>query len=426
MRVVKFLGSVTFAILLILACTLCVIVGTVIEAKTGSHKAASRWIYSHPLFLMVLWGFFVNILFATLKRAPFKKRHIPFLITHVGLLMVISGTLLKISFGLQGTLTLKEGTKTKWVVLDDTWALSIQKKGDPNWHQIPLKRDFWGHLKTHYELEGLAIDIRGLAPHGEEKVETWIKDNYLTIRGHPPIPLNQAVKVGDRTLLAAENPETIKQQLTSLPALIFLNEPSGLTILEIAETGEVKEPHLYAYDEGRLGYSSAIILNDKELETPLTRQFIPKPPPLKAEEERPLLALSLNDEKIALAFNSPLPTGALNGSYLLRFEPARAPLPFELRLKTATATFYPNTSQPASYSASLLAGSEKITLKMNQVWESPEGIRFYLANLTPLDETKVKQVRLVVNHDPFKSFLTYPGALILAIGILLLFSRKIH
>jgi hypothetical protein len=60
---------------------------------------------------------------------------------------------------------------------------------------------------------------------------------------------------------------------------------------------------------------------------------------------------------------------------------------------------------------------------MNQVWESPEGYRFYLANMTPLDESDVKEVRLVISRDPFKRYLTYPGAIILAIGIALLFFR---
>lgn len=425
MRVVRWLGSVNFAIMLIALAILAVILGTTIEAQTGSHKTASRLIYTHPLFLLVLWGFFLNILCATLKRAPFSKHHIPFIITHIGLLMVISGSLLKYSFGLQGTITLKEGMRTEWVVLDDTWAISLLPKNSTTWHQIPLERDRFGRLKMHYAWNDLAVDIRGLAPHGEEKIETWIKDQHLSILGEPPIPLEVVTKIEDYTVIAAEDPEVVKKALKTLPALVFLNEPSGLTIFEVGEEVQMKEPRLYAYDDGRLGFSAALQLGQKELETLLTRKHLPKTLPRKAEEERPLIALTLkeggSEEKVALAFQSPYPQGVFNGQYLMQFEPQRAPLPQEIRLQVATATRYPNTTQPASYTARLLAGTEKVTLSMNQVWESPQGWRFYLANLSPLDETNVKQVRLVVNHDPFKYYLTYPGAALLALGILLLF-----
>ena len=58
---------------------------------------------------------------------------------------------------------------------------------------------------------------------------------------------------------------------------------------------------------------------------------------------------------------------------------------------------------------------------MNNVHETWEGYRFYLSNISPSGEESVKRIQLVVNHDPAKYWLTYPGAIILSIGILLLF-----
>lgn len=424
MRVVapfRYFGSISFAILLIVLAAFGVMLGTVIEAKTGSHQMASRWVYSNPLFLLVLWGFFVNILMATLNRAPFCKDHLPFIITHIGLLMVISGTLLKYSFGLQGTVTLKEGTSSRWVVLDHTQALSLQKRGSDTWHQIPLEKSVWGTLKTHYEHDHLSLDIRGWSPHGEEKIHSWIKGDHLSFLHMPPIPLGRSTPLRGYSTIGLKAPEDIQNAPASLPALIFFEDKA----IEITADG-IREPtsYLYAYDGGRAGYTTAIRVGQEEFETPLEREFIPLPLPKKAEEERPLLALSFGQEKIALAFNSSLPTPALNGEYLLRFEPMRAPLPEPLHLRSAQTLFYPNSREPQSYTAHLRVGKEKPTLSMNQVWESEAGFRFYLANLSPLDESDVKHVRLVVNRDPFKRWLTYPGALILSLGIILLLSRK--
>ena len=57
---------------------------------------------------------------------------------------------------------------------------------------------------------------------------------------------------------------------------------------------------------------------------------------------------------------------------------------------------------------------------MNNVYETKDGYRFYLANMTP----ESKQAQLIVNHDPVKYILTYPGGVILALGIILLFWRS--
>ena len=109
-QIFHMLGGIHLAISLIAIAALTVIAGTILESKTGSHLLAAYWTYSHPFFQILLSLFFVNILFSALRRWPFKKKHIPFLITHLGLLMIISGTILKNRFGLQGQMSVWEGT----------------------------------------------------------------------------------------------------------------------------------------------------------------------------------------------------------------------------------------------------------------------------------------------------------------------------
>lgn len=408
--------------MLIALFALSVIAGTIIESLSASHKLASRLIYSHPFFLAILWGVFVNILFATLKRYPFKRGHIPFIITHIGLLMVIGGTLLKISFGLQGSLTLKEGDVVKEFFLDDSRAISIRDKGSDTWKQTPLKTSLLGRLKTSYP----DFNIKGYAPHGDELFEGWIKGDKLVILGLAPLPLNLSGKWEDKTLLALEDAEKVKSLLEKLPALIFFKEKEGgELVLDIDAEGNIAStsfpkgifPRLYAYDDGFKGYTLPLKLQDKELETPLTRQFTPLPLPKKAEEERPLISIAYGKHAIPLAFNSQLPTPIPEEDKLIRFEAERSPLPKLLKLKKAWTEFYPNSTKPKNYHAKLFWYTEVVELSMNQVWESEEGYRFYLANIQD------KEVRLVVNRDPFKHLLTYPGAIILALGIGLLFFK---
>src|SRR5262245_7609377 len=105
-----------------------VIAGTFLESKTESHRFAARFTYSNPLFSVLLWLFFVNILFSALRRWPFKVHHIPFLITHFGLLMILAGMLVKKSYGVQGSLGIIEGSGSQEILLQDTSVLHIEKR----------------------------------------------------------------------------------------------------------------------------------------------------------------------------------------------------------------------------------------------------------------------------------------------------------
>ena len=86
-----FLGSIKFAIILIASTALFVIAGTFLEAYTESHLFSASLTYQNPIFLALIWGFFLNILISALRRWPFQLKHIPFLITHLGLLMLLGG-----------------------------------------------------------------------------------------------------------------------------------------------------------------------------------------------------------------------------------------------------------------------------------------------------------------------------------------------
>lgn len=169
-----------------------------------------------------------------------------------------------------------------------------------------------------------------------------------------------------------------------------------------------------------------------EIETPLTYQIKKEPIPLKPEEMRPKIHFSFDDgevqDHVALVYDpyrEHLPEPMGQGTYVVRFEPARSSMPLHIRLRAARAELYPHTEQPFSYEADLLINhADSHTLSMNQVYESLEGFRFFLSNMSPLDESQTKKVGLAVNYDPFKYFLTYPGGIILTLGIILLLLKK--
>lgn len=184
-------GNVYLAIALIAITACMVVAGTLIESKTGSHLFAAKWTYEHPFFFLLLVLFFINILFAALRRWPFKKKHTPFLITHLGLLMVIGGTMIKNRWGLQGQLSVWEGSGNQHVLIPHTYSLLIEEKKE-NTHQKSMIDLDPSRQEIHYpyHFPHLKCKLTGYAPHIEKKFETWIKGKNGYIAGFPPIPVN--------------------------------------------------------------------------------------------------------------------------------------------------------------------------------------------------------------------------------------------
>ncbi len=183
----RFSGSIYFAIALILLSALFVIAGTWIESRTGSHAHAAHYTYSHPLFGVLLAGFFINILVSALLRWPFKPRQIPFLLTHLGLLMIISGVLIKLYFGTQGSIALTEGSGSSTLFTSKGLALTIESK---NYSQtFPVDIHQQGNFLSP---EGLKVHVIRWEPHTAARWDEWIKEGMLTLNGIPPIEKDAA------------------------------------------------------------------------------------------------------------------------------------------------------------------------------------------------------------------------------------------
>ncbi|MBA3603424.1 MAG: cytochrome c biogenesis protein ResB [Parachlamydiaceae bacterium] len=197
-RLYHFLGGITFAMLLIATTACVVIVGTFLESTTDSHRYAAQLTYGSPLFSLLLCGFFINILISALRRHPFKKRHIPFLITHLGMLMVLAGVLTKNFFGVQGTMTILEGSGSQHIFLKDKPSLLVESKNEkepqfytfnPNFSRYSLLNPLNGIDVKPFEDE-LTITLIDYAPNSYETVETWIKGSYTSIYSLRPAPVH--------------------------------------------------------------------------------------------------------------------------------------------------------------------------------------------------------------------------------------------
>lgn len=395
-KLYHFLGGIYFAIVLIASVALFVVAGTFIESITESHRYASYFTYSNPVFITLLWGFFINILFSALRRWPFKLHHIPFLITHLGLLMILAGTLFKSYLGLQGIMHIVEGSGSHHVILPYTYGIYIEKRDPYNnsktiSYNFPIEREWSGfhsEINTNGDISNLKIELVEFIPNAKSQFESEFKENK--------------------------------------------NYPID------GKDFSVVESSLIMYDDGFGGYTIQTKLkSDKEeivVEKPLKMVFEQLPLNSHLEENTPKITLKISsgskNELISLPydrFGDGLKWPIQYGKYLVRFQSMHQAIPHHLRLRNARQINYSESTQPYSYESDLLITDlnthnmlEK-TISMNNVHETWDGYRFYLANMTPSHENAIKKVQIAVNHDPAKHFLTYPGAIILCAGIISLF-----
>jgi hypothetical protein len=173
------------------------------------------------------------------------------------------------------------------------------------------------------------------------------------------------------------------------------------------------------------------------LESMLTPRHKALAPKVKLEDNTPSIALRFSQgerqEEIVLSYDktgSGLKWPIFDGEYVVRFQPLLQAIPYRLRLREARQINYANSQQPYSYESDLIVtdkNSQSITeqsISMNNVYETWDGYRFYLSNISPSNPGSVKRIQLVVNQDPAKYLMTYPGAIVMILGILGLFFKK--
>jgi hypothetical protein len=438
--VIKFLGSLYFAIVLILCTLLFVIAGTFLESASQSHLFAANFTYHNPLFKILLWLYFINILFSALSRYPFQKKHIPFLLTHFGLLLLLLGVFIKNHFGVQGACLLTEGSGSSTIFLQNTYALHIE---NPNGCTlVPLKANKVGPLAIRKS--DLEITLLEWTPHAAEHLEGFIKGNWGHILGLPPFEVKElgsppALATPEYQIYACQTDQGDLISFPGVPSLFFIQDSKKSEhLIAFNAEGERFSHSLngeayYIYNKGYGGYATFVQLPshfpELELIAPLTRTWTQLAQPKKREEATPrirLLASTQDRTEIVTLSYDPYGTQfkwpILGGKYLVRFQSDQQEIPLHMRLCKAKQVSYPGVNQPYSYEAQVLFGQEEKVLSMNHVFEK-KGYRFYLANLmtSPL---RANRAQIVVNYDPAKYFLTYPGAIILALGILLLYLRK--
>src|ERR1700722_389842 len=104
-RLFRIAASLQLAIVLLSLFTMCLALATFIESAYGS-RIGRQLVYGTWWFTLLLFLLAMNVLCAALKRYPWKRHQTGFLITHAGLLVLVTGGLLSALGGTEGQMLL--------------------------------------------------------------------------------------------------------------------------------------------------------------------------------------------------------------------------------------------------------------------------------------------------------------------------------
>src|SRR5947209_6383005 len=183
LRVFRICASLQLAISLLSVFTSCLALATFLESAYSGHIAQDL-IYHTWWFTVLLVCLAVNILCAALKKFPWKRHQIGFLITHTGLLVLVFGGLLTNLGGVEGKMLLIDSDKSEL-----QQGLRMSNKSDTlqvvGQHQVEVlrvpvdeaKKDE-GFLRQIWQAMGDGTEV-------EDKLREQLGGHYWTLRLRP-------------------------------------------------------------------------------------------------------------------------------------------------------------------------------------------------------------------------------------------------
>jgi len=104
----EFFASLKLAVVLLAVLIVAAIAGTIYESSFDA-KVARAYVYGAPWFNLWLVLLGANLACSAFSRWPWRKHHLAFLITHLGIITLLIGSLIGRIWGVEGTITLFKG-----------------------------------------------------------------------------------------------------------------------------------------------------------------------------------------------------------------------------------------------------------------------------------------------------------------------------
>ena len=448
-RLLATLASVRLAVVTMAALGIACITATFYEARHGT-AAAQRAFYGSAWFAGLLVVLGLNVLLSMTKRYPWNRHHIGFVLAHVGILLLLGGSLFSLHAGLDGRMALLEGASTDRIALSDGEALHVELPGQAR-VEIPVA--FPAHDAALAGPErfalagGSALLVEGFRPHVTVG-SSWVEGT----RRNPVLHFNLAGEgVQEQAWLVLADPR--ESHLDFGPVIFGFHEAGSAQELARMRTkpGLHESNHLCILlgPQGdlsfslasRKGFASGPVAVGRPIPTPWMQltftvdRFIEKAAPARIVTRAPLpegdaprkpaVKARLEGGRAEwVAWDEPLQMASPGGPAVVSYGPREATLPFRISLLEFRSEKYPGTDRAASYESRVRVedperGSWEHLISMNHPLHH-RGYTFFQASF--VEGERMTSIFSVARQPGLP--LVYLGTALLAVGIVWMFYVK--
>ena len=427
------LAVITLSLLAILTA-----IGTIVEAKYD-QEIANKWVY-HSLWMSLVMALLaINLIMVLVDRWPWKKKHIPFILAHFGILTLMLGFVFSGRLGLDGSLQFKEGESSALISLSEMELKLYASYDGQNFSQLydqevdmlsikPSKKKPF-IVSSGQEL--FYIDKYYPFAMGQKSFKASLQGGSPALRFHLSSKRANVVEwieldLADKTKSQNYGPATIS--LTKDPQYKAKNRKELVLLVE-------KDQLFYilgnstkkALKTGQVFSTDWMDLEFRLLEfLPLAqKEFVFHPQKKPSDQSVKAIRVRHGEEFVWLGQNSYIRFFKKDKLYALAYLNKSIRLDFELKLLDFKIENYQGTQKAKSYQSlvELLDTGQKIVISMNEPLKYKNWTFYQSSFLEPENPGEVYTSILSVNRDPGRA-LKYIGSVWIVLGIVLLFYRR--
>lgn len=439
----KWLGSLPMAVGVLLLLAVVLAAGTVVESLY-SAGVARRFVYGTGWFAALLAFLALNLTCSALVRLPWRRHHAGFLLAHLGIVVVLAGSLMTQRLGRDGQITLAEGEEGR-TIQEPVPTLYAQWEGGPL-HVFPA--DFRGQAPSagnpaRFALEpGLLLTVEEfllsareqedarLPAAGEEGTpalrvslrNSFVEERRWLFLGHPD---RADVRLGPASLHLVRRGDKPREPAPNAVALEWVE---GKVRARLRTRGKWGAPVPLAEGEALpTGWMGMELALERVLPGAVPEiSYAPAPLP-RGKDPSPALRWRVRhpEEKAGWIGYRRQKVVTVGGKPLsLAYLPRQVRLPFALRLDDFRIGYDPGTAKPASFESlgavlDLKKGIETpFHIRMNEPLRYG-GWTFYQASYVDRGDGTFLSV-LSAGRDPGVP-VKYAGSVVLVAGVAAMF-----
>ncbi|MEI7974312.1 MAG: cytochrome c biogenesis protein ResB [Bdellovibrio sp.] len=441
-RWIRALASLKIAVFVILALGVLTAVGTFVEAKYDA-TAASKLVYRTSWMFFVMGLLALNLTAVMVDRWPWKKRHIPFLLAHLGILVLLAGSLVTYFWGVDGSMRVAIGESNRWVSVPETELTLWSSFDGQSFSRVAqTKVDFFLKPPQRSPVEFPGFGDKGLkvlAYHPYVVPSRKIVASEDPQHGAGLRFLLQNQRVNQSEWILEKRPGEAAQ-VDLGPALVHLGpapkKPTGKNEIYVQALSSTRFRYQIFVREGGLlktgilglaealptpwmGLVFKVLFYHPRAEETWDFQIQSRPGPLTNSA----IQLEFGSRVHWLQLNDVLKLFERNLVYIVSFANRKLDLGFPIYLKEFNVGRYQGTNKAMTYQSLVnLAEMGEQVISMNEPLKHRR-FTVYQASFQENEQGHPIASIFSVNYDPGR-WIKYLGSLILSLGVIWLFYNR--